>query len=566
MAYFGKFHLNCATMAPMSNFIVRPQTLRLSELFAGDVTFQVPPFQRNYSWKTEHWEDMWTDLKAIGDKSEEHYMGYIVLQEDKEHTRVRRIIDGQQRLVTLSLFIMAGAQCLRGDKQKADLMTRYLTTKKIGAVAPVSRLKLNRKNHDFYNGMLREKNTATNKDEQSNKQMLKALDFFKAAIADEFRGASKNKKIIDFIDQKIAELVVFTVLMVDDDDKAFTVFETLNARGVELSSPDLLKNHLFTVASGKSEGDNLEQIENTWDRISGKLRSSEIAAFLRHHWMSRTGEVVRQKQLYRDIRTDLKEPGQVFPFLDEMEEAANLYADIRNPESGEWGEEAKRHLKVLASHGTTQHIPLLMAAHKHWGEGREFIRLVRYCSVVAFRRFICKNSTNILERVFAMGTKGVTQEKIKTTRELLPLLEDLYPSDETFRANFADFEFPSGSAQLAKLVMLALKDGRPDPDDDTNYTLEHVLPENPNGNWPEFSAHEHKKSLWRIGNLALLSHKDNRDAGNKSFSEKKKILRKCPLDITKECAEHSKWKTGISTRQRQLAKKACGIWKFDLLD
>ena len=106
----------------MPHLIINPQTRKLSELLGNSTIYKVPPFQRNYAWEEEQWDDLWTDLhNAATKQTGKHYMGYIVLQEDKEAIRESQIIDGQQRLVTLSLLIMAATRCITDEQQKKQM-------------------------------------------------------------------------------------------------------------------------------------------------------------------------------------------------------------------------------------------------------------------------------------------------------------------------------------------------------------------------------------------------------------------------------------------------------------
>ncbi len=118
-------------------------------------TFEVPPFQRDYSWDKEEWEDLWLDLIGI-DEEGDHYMGYVVLQETKESKNFL-IIDGQQRITTISILIIAAVKILqdRGDIERSELLRNtYLSYKEPTSLIYKTKLKLNRNNDYVYTSQL----------------------------------------------------------------------------------------------------------------------------------------------------------------------------------------------------------------------------------------------------------------------------------------------------------------------------------------------------------------------------------------------------------------------------
>ena len=547
----------------MPHLIINPQTRKLSELLGNSVIYKVPPFQRNYSWEEEQWDDLWTDLhNAATKQTGEHYMGYIVLQEDKDALRESKIIDGQQRLVTFSLLVMAATRCIINEKQKKELQARYLKPKHLVSDAvPVSRLQLNRTNDVFYNILLRGNDPSDMGEHKSNCQMLKALRYFEDKIKNQFSGENADNDIARFIDEQITELAIFTVLHVDNEEVAYVVFETLNARGVELSSSDLLKNHFFSVLARETSPTHLEQMESVWDNISGTLRG-DITDFLRYYWMSRNGKVVRKKKLYRAIRDSLNATEKVFPFLDAMKESADIYTAMRKPAGSEWETDAKRHLESLNLYRAKQHFPLLLSAFRKWGDGKELTQLARACAVIFFRRSVCGSNSYELEGAFVSAVDLLN--KNASCADLLQHLQPHYPNDEVFAANFARYICPSSAnPRMGRHIMLALENGK-FSGDDSDCTLEHILPQNPGDGWKEFDARKTQSYIWRIGNLALLDAKSNRQSARCSFSKKKEIYAESKYAITRDCAEYGEWtENTIDSRQRKLAKKACGIWNIN---
>jgi uncharacterized protein with ParB-like and HNH nuclease domain len=138
----------------MAFMLMEPTNQTFQELISNGVKYQVPRFQRDYAWDKEQWEDLWSDIETINDE-QYHYMGYIVLQRKSQHDF--EVIDGQQRLITLSLVVLAAMksiQLLINNNEEADENTerlRVLTERYVGSKNPVSlkvdsKLSLNRNN------------------------------------------------------------------------------------------------------------------------------------------------------------------------------------------------------------------------------------------------------------------------------------------------------------------------------------------------------------------------------------------------------------------------------------
>ncbi|MDR3210506.1 MAG: DUF262 domain-containing protein, partial [Planctomycetota bacterium] len=225
-----------------TNFNTTNSTFR--QLMGNGLNYQVPPFQRDYSWTEDEWDDLWQDiLGLIGEESEPaHYMGYLVLQ--SSDAKGFAIIDGQQRLTTLSLMILAVLKHLEAlvekglDKENNHKRKEQLQNSYIGYIDPVSlnakaKLELNRHNNRFYQHYLVPLAELPQRGlNASEHQLRKAFLWFFAKIQDRYgMEKSSGKNLTAFLDYLVDKLF-FTVITVTDELNAFKVFETLNARGV----------------------------------------------------------------------------------------------------------------------------------------------------------------------------------------------------------------------------------------------------------------------------------------------------------------------------------------------
>ncbi len=264
------------------NFNTANQTFR--QLLGNGLSYQVPPFQRDYSWTDDEWDDLWQDILGLFDEEAEpaHYMGYLVLQ--SADSKRFDIIDGQQRLTTLSVMVLAalshlqelarlGLDADRNQRRRDALQNAYIGYLDPVSLIPRSKLELNRHNNRFYQTYLVPLDTLPQRGlNASEHQLRKAFLWFREKLkAHVGQREDSGERLTAFIDALVDKLF-FTVITVTDELNAFKVFETLNARGVRLSSTDLLKNYLFSIIhSAEFHEAELRALEERWERIVGLL-------------------------------------------------------------------------------------------------------------------------------------------------------------------------------------------------------------------------------------------------------------------------------------------------------
>lgn len=278
-----------------SNNLLATSTVSLSDIIGNGKLYKVPAYQRDYSWKEDHWEDLWTDIMSISNEENVHYMGSIVLQNkgNKNYT----VIDGQQRLATLTLIVLATIKVLKNlvdnniDKENNEerinlLSIKFLGFKDIGSLTYSAKLELNENNNSFFQSHLLVFRPPINEKTlgDSDKLLWKAYNYFVVRVSEYFKNNINGLQIANFLDKEIAEKLKFIQIIVENELSAYTVFETLNYRGERLSVSDLLKNFLFSLAS-KSD---LEHIKNKWKRTVDTIGLDKFPTFLRHFWISKT--------------------------------------------------------------------------------------------------------------------------------------------------------------------------------------------------------------------------------------------------------------------------------------
>lgn len=557
-----------------SSLLLNTATPTFGELFTNGRTFAVPRFQRNYKWDADQWEELWQDLVAAAANDKEHYMGAIVL---KTHDTRKHfvVIDGQQRLVTLTLLVLAAVKCFElwataghdaiENKQRAELYRdRFLRAKDAASLVETSRLELNRNDGAFFRSTLLQLRdpVAPNKLRESEKLMWRAFSYFLKQLQEKFGGTFDAGGLSRLLDAA-SDRLLFIQILVSDELDAYTVFETLNARGTQLTVTDLLKNYVFS-RFGLDENA-ITVAEDQWNRITAN-REKEFPKLLRHYWNSHHG-VTRPPRLFKEIRESIKRHEDATALLDDLETSSLLYSALRNPADELWLElpQARQFVGEIDLFGVTQCYPLLFAAWQHLRT--EFVAILRICSVISFRYItIGKLNTQPMEREYVEAARKIRKGVLVTPAQIFASLMQIYVADEQFEADFALAKIPtSNNRNLVRYVLFSLENqlsGNRRSFVEDGGTIEHILPENPDELWlthfPEFAS-----DVYRLGNYSLLEPSANRRIERKQIDEKKAAY----LDSAYKLSNSFGWtewtRSTLNARQKWMAKIATSIWRLN---
>jgi hypothetical protein len=567
-----------------TNFKTENNTYR--KLIGNGLTYQIPPFQRDYSWTDEEWEDLWSDiLGTIAEGGEPaHYMGYLVLQSKDEKSF--DVIDGQQRLTTLSLIALSVLKNLtrliaEGKKPEQNKQRlEQIRNTYIGYLDPVtllsrSKLTLNRNNDGYFQTYLVPLGHLPVRGFRASEHSLrKAFEWFEKRIREYAKKHSEDEgKALALLIETMSDRLFFTVIHVTDELNAYKVFETLNARGVRLSSTDLLKNYLFSVLHKQNEHFNeMNILENRWEAIVSKLGAESFPDFLRSHWNSRKS-FARQSDLFKTIRGKITDRAAVFELLRGMEEDMDTYLALTSPEASHWDATLKQHAQHLRMFRVRQPYSFILAAHRTLPKD-QFSTVVRACKVIALRYNVIGNlPTNEQERVYHSATQKLNSGNSVTLLQVLEALQEIYPKDDAFKAYFSEKNIrttDSRNSRIVRHILCELERQFSGQDNDFQsdvFNLEHVLPQNPELGWEQFTDEDAQAMVYRIGNMALLCKSVNKDMGNASYAVKRPILQSSSFALTKKLGdENADWTPSrIEARQNSLAKLATAVWRIDQL-
>ena len=543
----------------------------------ADRYIMVPPYQRAYSWTDEQIEELLRDLSdAMREKEAEYFLGTVVLT--KHQAGQHAVIDGQQRLATISILVCAIRNHFYaiGDAERADELHRdYLAKKELRGLSETPHLTLMASDNGFYESHILPKPSPTAKAKgkkslpASNARLETALRLCTEHVSTLAKTTHTPAVVlldwIEYLNDKAKVIVV----EVNDEAAAYTIFEVLNDRGLELSVSDLLKNFIFRVA-----GDKVSEAQAHWSRMVGILEGSgaeekALKTFIRHVWASRNG-VTREKDLYDKIRQHVTGKQRAVSFAKELSELALVYAALDNPSDDLWkeyGPSVREAVEALQLLKATQIRPLLLAVVAHF-DAKEVRRALPMlvCWTVRFM-VVGKLGSGPLESGYADRAQEVSSGKISTAAQLFEASKGFLASDGEFEQGFAVAR--SSAQYLARFYLRVLEKQSSaaaggelivNPNVDA-VNLEHIMPQTRAPHWEGTPVEQHENYAKRLGNLALLDRVLNEKSGNLPFADKAKILAKSKISTTREIATATSWDiSAIDERQKQMAKLAVKAW------
>ncbi|HEX6188974.1 MAG TPA: DUF262 domain-containing HNH endonuclease family protein [Pyrinomonadaceae bacterium] len=554
-----------------------------------DSFLRVPTNQRNYAWEGKHVRELFADLKgAISEGAEEYFLGSIVLMGEADGANY--VADGQQRLATTLILIAAirDHHVKLGDKENArKLQSSYLLTEEYGEVDRVQHLRLNdRDNEYFFQRIIlvkgdtgRDEEFATKPKIRSHKLIDTAAKEAAKTIRDIVKGLRENKqhdelaKWIKFIREK----TVVVRVRVPDEGAAYTIFETMNDRGLALSAVDLIKNYLFGKATT-----NFETVKHNWTTMIGALDTAKeddvTSNFVRHYWISRNG-TVRGPQLFNAIKKRIVSPAKVTELSVGLSQASQKYIALLSPSDPYWAafgiytHEIRKNLEVLKLFGVKQIRPLLLSVVDAFGH-KDIANVTHLAVAWTVRLIVSKmQGSGELETLFGDAAHQTREKKLKSVARIAKVINKAVPNDGDFQREFEANDVKQGD--IARYYLRAFERQQQNdpqaahiPSDEAVITLEHLMPKDFaefRGEWKHITDEMHEDFVWRLGNQMLLGEADNRAIGSRGYPFKKPILENSGFHFTAQASGYVSWgPEEIKDRQKQLAKLAPKVWPLTL--
>jgi putative uncharacterized protein SCO5329 len=542
---------------------------------------EVPEWQRSYSWEKEHFEAFWLDIINFDSlhpqdtiKKEEYFLGAAVLVTGSE---VDLLLDGQQRLATATILLSSLRDALAKYNTKADtrLQAKHIADYDDHTEEVSPALTLNYYDRDYFRSEIQDDSKSGKMWVQvkykSHERMRAARKYFDERISEEGAkcgGGNDAYRRILRIKDVLLNHVSLVVIESSDEDNAATVFETLNDRGIGLSTSDLLRNFLLrTVPRSKRE-----EVVSAWGSILETAGESSSKDFLRHFWVSQRGDV-KSRRLYREIKdTILAENINPLTFSRQLSRGSHIYQDLVHARDDD--EDVQRLLGDIKQLNARMLYPALLSGKMIVLDGTStdepeltgFFEFVSALLTIFVRHSVVgKRDASELEGV--VYSVAVDLRKNKSFDEAVATLRKASPSSQQFQDDFAKVAFKlNGRARyiLRELEHAKRKTQEVAVEIPSRVHVEHIYPKTPlQGR--EFPNHE--DVVYRLGNLTLLGKGINVAIKNSSFEEKRLKYKDSDILMTRELLKWDTWtESSIDERQRQLAELAVEIWKFPSRD
>ncbi len=566
----------------------------LSDILNGKEKYKIPRYQRPYSWTVDEVSDLWNDLK----EEESVFLGSFVFNYEKyEEEGFVEVIDGQQRLITLTILMSVLRDVYKGleDIEGAQLTQQIIAHKDVVRRKEDFRLKCGDTLNKFFNENIQKEDSnileinPRRKEEKSIKENYK---FLMNKIKDELESISDRSKKIKFVDDLKQRIFDFKVIWIkiENDEDAYSIFETVNARGADLTAADLLKNYLFGKLPKKDDG--IDTAKETWVTIENNIESAKgplnVSKFIRYYWLSHYS-FVSEKKLYKEIKRTINDPSA---FLSDVLIASEYYYKITSDSVNinDWIDDfsdkktAQKILETLSGlrvMGVTQCYSLLFCLLLNKDKiNFDFSDVFKTIEKYHFAySAICKLSGNVVERLYFNTSKEIQDalkisDKEKRNKNIQRALSNFknkleYPSRSLFIEKFMDIEYKNYPLVIYILSNMERALGKVE-EKTINFTkvnIEHILPQEPTM-W-KLTKEEIRDYVNKLGNLTLIAKKINGPMGNKVLEEKAKLFGDSDLNLNKKLLDKFKeldykWdEKEIEIRQRELAEFAYDVvWKF----
>lgn len=535
----------------------------------------IPNYQREYSWEDTELIDFWDDLEALittEDEDARHFFGQIVIHDDN-HDKKKYIIDGQQRTITSIIFLRTLQLAFKNIDREYSLETANQYNANITALYIHGlhgyNLVLGNIDNDYFRENIQEGTPDSCRSDKikSHERLRKAFQFFANKIQEKMDAAGSSgvdkmnvlKKYFDAFTNH------FEVLCMEATElsEAFIIFETLNARGKDLETADLLKNFIF------SKSNDINSAQTRWQDMLDNLDKADTTKFIRHYWNS-CHAFTRDKELYKRIVKEASSPKENADLLLDLEKLAPYYHDLVYPTddlNAFKDEKLCEKLATLKTLKASTYYPVILAMLNTDGlkNEKQINEVLHHIVLYVFRNFtICNKVANTAEVFLAKTAKHIYDQEYTTVKDITDVIDKEIVNDEEFYASFCDWTASNSTKDIARYILRQihyyLDDYKELNLNNMDVHIEHIMPQD-NSKW-NMNEEEHETYLWKLGNLALLSGPKNISISNDPFEIKKEVYAKSEISPNKDISEYETWGVDqIKDRQTKLADIAKKIWR-----
>jgi uncharacterized protein with ParB-like and HNH nuclease domain/predicted transport protein len=550
---------------------------KLLDFLRKSPQFVIPIYQRTYSWTEKECRQLWDDILRTGtnDNVSVHFIGSIVYIEKGLSNVVSQspllVIDGQQRLTTVSLLIAALARAL-GETEPLDgfsprkLRHYYLVNPEEDG-------------DRHYKLLLSQTDKASliavvdSRDQPKEPSLRVTQNFarFESWIAE-------HKPDLTGVCKGLAKLVVVDIALNRDQDNPQLIFESMNSTGRELTQADLIRNFVLMGLEPSLQTRLYEQYWRPMEVDFGQeAYSDQFDSFMRHYLIVKTGEIPNVNEVYEAFKKHARSAeaagAEVEMLVKDVRDFAHYFCAMAlgaepNPDL-KIAFQDLRELKVDVAY------PFLMELYHDYASGllsnSHFVCAVRLVESYVFRRSICSVPTNSTNKTFATFAKALRKDSYIESIQAHFLGMSSYrrfPDDEEFSRELRTRDVYTGNTRRSYWLRRLENFGRKERVPVDEYTIEHILPQNEDlsNQWKAALGAEWERIrgtwLHTIGNLTLTGY--NSEYSDRPFSEKRDMkggFKESPLRLNEDLRLLDAWnEDAIKARAARLTEKALCVW------
>ncbi len=562
----------------MEDTKVKAGETTLQKLMNGAIQFIVPIYQRTYSWTFKQCNQLWKDIIQITNNKEGivHFIGsvvYIDLGTPIGRPQQLLLIDGQQRLTTLSLLLCALSRRIEESNLEhiinPNKIKNYFLLNSEESCSDKYKILLTEQDRDTFIRILE----GTEKTLQNpSEQMLKNFDYFTNII-------KQSSEKIETIFEGINRLMLVSVALDKTQDNPQLIFESMNSTGKDLSQADLIRNYILMDQSPEMQNKLYTTYWRPMEQGFGQQGYTDyfdlfIRDFLTSH--NNSGRICKINEVYDEFKQFHMAGISTMQLLEEVFTYAQYYIRIH------LGKEDDKDLKILWEQIRILDVsvcyPFLMRIYNDYEKNiitkADFIIIIKVTISYVVRRVICEIPTNSLNKTFATFYSKIKKDNYVNSILCEYIVKDSYrsfPTDDEFKMMFTTKEIYKMRIRNYILESLENRNHKePISIVGSGYTIEHILPQNSNlspewqdmlgGNWKDIQ----KNLLHTIGNLTLTGY--NSEMSDKPFYVKQSIeggFKTSHLRLNDTLVNLTKWdESEIKKRSQNLAEQALKIWEY----
>ncbi|GAA7026875.1 DUF262 and DUF1524 domain-containing protein [Helicobacter pylori] len=534
--------------------------------------FVIPIYQRLYSWEKEQCKQLWDDIIKIGgdDKMDGHFIGSIlyVLDGNKHSGNPLLIIDGQQRLTTITLLLIALRDYLNDEVEflkkfsRSKIQNHYLINSDKNGDKKF-RLILSKSDKDTLLYLI---DKDRRKPSELSLKIVENFELFKEWIR-------KNTDKLEIIFKGLEKLMMVYIALEKEKDDPQLIFESMNSKGIELTQTDLIRNYIIM----ETEVEKQEVFYNKyWRSMEEDFKQDEklFDRFVRHYLTIKTRKIPKVNKVYVDFKDYQQKEGiEIEDLLKDLQKYCGYFCQIKFKK--EDNKDLNKALSFLVDLEMDVVYPLLLELYNDYSDGvlskQDFIPIIALIESYICRRAVCGLGTN---KVFPSFTKHIQKDEyFKSLKAHFGYLTEKqrFPNNDEFKDCFITIDFYRFKKNRYFFERLENFD-RKELVNTKGLTIEHIMPQELTEEWErdlgENFQEIHDKYLHTIGNLTLTGY--NSEYSNKFFQEKRGMeggFKDSPLRLNQGLRNlESFGEEEIKKRANDLADLALKIWTYPKLD